>query len=213
MRKNYFSEKLRNSYFSRLSVSLSLFLFIVMTEKEELRKKMLALRAKLSLSEMKELSEKICKTLEQLVAKENPQVVHVFIPFKNEPDILPFLDFLLEKEKQVIAPKTLRNRQLEHYHYSGFNDLEQGLFKTLYPANGLKYEGKIDMILVPGLAFDRYGYRLGYGGGYYDTFLDTYPNAVKVGIVYPFQLVKKVPVETHDAKMNLIVTGSETVNL
>ncbi|MBT31025.1 MAG: 5-formyltetrahydrofolate cyclo-ligase [Thalassobius sp.] len=184
-----------------------------MTEKEELRKKMLAQRAKLSLSEIKEFSENICSALEQLVSKEKPQVVHVFIPFKNEPDILPFLDFLLEKEIQVIAPKTLRNRQLEHYHYSGFSDLEQGLFKTLHPAKGLKYEGNIDIILVPGLAFDKAGFRLGYGGGYYDTFLDAFPKSIKVGIAYPFQLVENVPVEAHDAKMNMIITGSETVNL
>jgi 5,10-methenyltetrahydrofolate synthetase len=75
--------------------------------------------------------------------------------------------------------------------------------------NPIFYRGKPreDFVVVPGLAFDRNRYRLGYGGGYYDNFLMTQPKAQKVGIFYPFQEVVQVPKEAHDVQLDEMVVG------
>ena len=61
------------------------------------------------------------------------------------------------------------------------------------------------MIITPGLAFDASNYRLGYGGGYYDSFMVNHPDAWKIGICYPFQKVPKVPIEEHDLQLDKIL--------
>ena len=84
--------------------------------------------------------------------------------------------------------------------------LEMGIMQTLHPKEPLIYEGKYDLVIVPGLAFDKANYRLGYGGGYYDNFLIDHPEAHKVGIFYPFQMIDSVPKEPHDVCLDLIVS-------
>lgn len=64
----------------------------------------------------------------------------------------------------------------------------------------------VELIIVPGVAFDRDGNRMGRGRGFYDRLLKSTPNAVKIGVAYSFQLIDNVPVEPHDVKMNLIIT-------
>jgi 5-formyltetrahydrofolate cyclo-ligase len=82
------------------------------------------------------------------------------------------------------------------------DELESGVYGTSHPINGVEYFGDYDLIIVPGLAFDDRNQRLGYGGGYYDDFMKQYPHAHKLGICYPFQKVKQVPVELHDLKID-----------
>ncbi len=65
---------------------------------------------------------------------------------------------------------------------------------------GDKYIGRIDLIVVPGIVFDKTGNRIGFGRGYYDRFLENYPDSVKVSIIYDFQLIEKIEVEEHDKK-------------
>ena len=71
----------------------------------------------------------------------------------------------------------------------------------------------IDCIIVPGAAFDRKGNRLGLGGGYYDRFLKRVPNAKRIALAFDYQLIESVPAESHDTKMNIIITESETIEL
>ena len=71
---------------------------------------------------------------------------------------------------------------------------------------GKAYTGDIDLIVLPLLAVDRQGNRLGYGGGYYDKFLQKHPKAVTVAYCYDFQIVQSVPVESTDKSVQYIVT-------
>ena len=64
----------------------------------------------------------------------------------------------------------------------------------------------VEMIIVPGVAFDRAGNRMGRGRGFYDRLLKSTPNAVKLGVAYDFQLIDSVPVEPHDVRMNRVIT-------
>lgn len=147
----------------------------------------------------------VCNKLEELINQRNCKVVHAYIPMGNEIDIRPLLENLLKNGIQVVTPKTLRNRQLEHLLLTSLDDLEKGVYGTSHPKNGTIFTGEIDVIIVPGLAFDTQNFRLGYGGGYYDTFLAEHSKAFTVGVGYPFQKLTSIPKETHDACLDLVI--------
>jgi 5-formyltetrahydrofolate cyclo-ligase len=178
-----------------------------LTAKEELRLSMKAFRDGLSSSEILDSSQLICLKLQQICVKLNPKVVHTFIPFGSEVNVWPLIKELWQIGTTVVCPKTLMGRDLEHLILKNPVELETGRFGTQHPSGGEIYSGPIDLILVPGVAFDAIGGRLGYGAGYYDNFLIDYPEAFKVGICFRGQLVEKVPMENHDVFLDEIVLG------
>jgi len=110
--------------------------------------------------------------------------------------------------KKVYLPKTwLKERRLTFHRVYSFSDLVPGPFGLLEPnpKNEETDLGSLDVMFVPGLAFDVKGYRLGYGGGFYDRMLRE-TSALKVGVCYSFQLVESLPVEPHDVPVDLILT-------
>lgn len=175
--------------------------------KSVLRQRFRSLRNELSPSQKKNFDQSIGEQLYQLIKNKNAQVVHTYLPVGTEINLFPLIEKLLLENITLVCPKTLKNRQLAHLTLTSLDDLETGLYQTQYPAKGKIYQGKYDVIIVPGLAFDADNYRLGYGGGYYDTFLANHPNALKIAAAYPFQLIEKVPREAHDIKLDRIVIG------
>lgn len=165
---------------------------------------MLKKRALLHPLKKQDYDKIICNRLAETIENVKAKVVHAYIPMGNEINIAPLIQQLLDKKITVVIPKTLKNRQLQNLILNSLNDLETGIAKTQHPANSIEYQGNCDVIIVPGLAFDKQNYRLGYGGGYYDGFLATQLNALKIGIFYPFQEVEKVPTEPHDEQLSAI---------
>ena len=137
-----------------------------------------------------------------LAIEKKCNVVHCYLPFRSEINLLPCLERLINKKIEVICPKTLEGGRMEHLRLSSVDEIKYGLYDVPYPAGNDIYSGPIDLIIVPGLAFDKKGNRLGYGGGYYDRFLATYPEAHKLAVAFPFQLVDQVPVEAFDAPID-----------
>jgi 5-formyltetrahydrofolate cyclo-ligase len=174
-------------------------------QKKSLRKSIIAQRDAIDVSDKGLLDTQICSQLQQLIEQRKCKTVHAYIPMGSEIDIQPLLKWMLQKQIKVVTPKTLRNRKLQHLVLNSLDALEIGLFGTSHPSNSKEYKGTYDFIIVPGLAFDDNNYRLGYGGGYYDTFLAEHPNAFKVGVGYAFQKLKTIPKETHDACLDLVV--------
>lgn len=150
-------------------------------------------------------SENISEKLITYINLIQPKTVHTFIPMKREINIVPVIEYLLQNKITVIAPKTLKNRMLENRILTSMDELEKGVFGTQHPKNVETIKGEYDLIIVPGVAFDKQNNRLGYGGGYYDTFLKTQLNAVKIGVGYPFQLVNEISIEKHDVPLNKII--------
>lgn len=177
----------------------------IVEEKKALRNEMNNQRTTLDVHFKSAYDIWICKELETIIAERNCQVVHAYLPMGNEIYIKPLLAQLLANGTTVVVPKTLKKRQLEHLVLTDLENLEDGVYGTSHPKNGIVFTGDIDLIIVPGLAFDDQNYRLGYGGGYYDTFLAEYPNAFTVGVCYPFQKIKRVPKETHDACLDAVL--------
>jgi 5-formyltetrahydrofolate cyclo-ligase len=122
--------------------------------------------------------------------------------------VLPLLQKALDAGLTVVVPKALKKRQMQNLVLHDLKNMEPGIFNTYHPKNSEEYPGEYDLIIVAGLAFDKKGYRVGYGGGYYDTFLAGQPEALKVGVCFPFQMMEEVPLEPHDIKLDGICMPS-----
>lgn len=176
-----------------------------MESKHQLRKTLLLQRNAISSNQKQVWDKSLVEQLIVLIKKQNAKTVHTFIPMANEVGILPFINWMLTEGMKVVCPKSLPKRNLENRVLTSLHQLENGMYGTQHPASPQVYSGSYDLIIVPGLAFDRQGYRMGYGAGYYDTFLAQHQQAHAVGVGYPFQLFDAVPTEPHDVLLNEIL--------
>ncbi len=175
-------------------------------QKKHFRKTMLQQRDKMSRKERNAHSEKICHQLWEIILEKEVQVVHSYLTMGSEVNVLPLLQKALDAGLTVVVPKTLKKRQMQNLVLTDLKNMEPGVFGTYHPKNAEEYTGNYDLIIVAGLAFGEEGYRVGYGGGYYDTFLAKQDTAFTVGVCYPFQVVARVPVEAHDIRLTKIVS-------
>lgn len=154
--------------------------------------------------EINKKSLNIIKTLQSHVLYQNSQKTLFYYPIKNEVDLLP----LLQKNdgKTKLLPK-IRNNCLSIHKISNEKDLVDGVYNTKEPHElcEMVEEQEIDLILVPGIVFDKKGNRLGYGKGYYDRLLKTL-SCPKIGLAFEQQISDYIPTEPHDQKMDLIIT-------
>lgn len=134
------------------------------------------------------------------------RIVLLYSALPDEVPTLPLLNRLTTEGKTVLLPRVVSDTDMELRRYTGPNDLEPGAFGIMEPTGELFTDyDLIDVAVVPGMAFDREGHRLGRGKGYYDRFLAQLPHIYKIGICFPFQLVDKVPADAHDMLMDEVV--------
>jgi len=137
----------------------------------------------------------------------HPSVVLAYWPLADEVDLRPLLDRLVESGTTVLLPRVTRETTMELRRYTSRADLCEGAFHIMEPTGELftAYD-QIGLALVPGVAFDSAGRRLGRGRGYYDRLLPRLTVARKVGVCFPFQRVAEVPAEAHDVLMDTVVS-------
>lgn len=177
----------------------------IVQQKKWLRAEMQLARDQMSRSERNKHAERICQLIWEIIQKRDAKIVHTYLNMGSEINVLPFIQRLLDAGITVVAPKTQKNRELENRVVRNLTDMEAGVFGTYHPSERAVYAGPFDLIICPGLAFDPHGGRLGYGGGYYDTFLAEHSSSWKVGICYPNQLLDLIPREAHDILMNQVI--------
>lgn len=190
-----------HSFFSKSFKNL----LVIKAWKKHLRQIMLEQRNKMPRKERNAISEKICQQLWSIITGKKIQVIHSYLTMGSEVNILPLLQKALDKNITVVVPKTLKKRQMRNLVLTDLKNMETGIFNTYHPKNAEEYMGNYDLIITAGLAFDKRGFRVGYGGGYYDTFLANQDKAMKVGVCYPFQIVRSVPIEEHDIQLNRVI--------
>ena len=135
-----------------------------------------------------------------------PETIMAFWSLPDEVDIRPLVEQLVEQGHTVVLPKVLDGERMELRRFSSKEDLAEGPYHLLEPV-GEQFTAydTIDVVLVPGMAFDAAGHRLGRGKGYYDRFLPLVPQARKMGVCWPFQRVPEVPVDAHDFTVDMVV--------
>mgnify|MGYP003514585361 CR=1 FL=1 len=179
-------------------------------EKQQIRELLIQKRRMMSADERKELSEAILSQLEHMTIFQEAKTVLLYYPKNNEVDVLPLFK-RHKREKTLLLPVTHR-REMTAHPFEGNDKMHRGKFGIPEPTTPV-YEGAIDLIIVPAVAFDKRGYRLGRGGGYYDRFIKKQPHATLIGVGYDFQLLEEVPVLKHDQKMHRIILPSQTIQV
>lgn len=174
-----------------------------MERKKELRKLISLKKAEYSDALLKELSAKILINLENLAEFQVAKTVLLYHSLKDEVYTHDFIEKWAVK-KRIILPVVVGD-VLELRLYTSQNDLCIGAYGIAEPTGQLftDYDA-IDLAVVPGVAFNRMGNRLGRGKGYYDKLLPSI-SATKVGICFPFQLIEEIPTEKFDICMNTVI--------
>lgn len=159
---------------------------------------------------MLDLSEKILNRLEETELFRRASCIALYHAIPGEVQTAGFIEKWFDK-KQLLLPLVVGD-DLRLLPYKGSNSLTPGSFGILEPTDTetAVAESDVDLIIVPGVAFDRQLNRMGRGKGYYDRLLSTL-QAHKIGICFNFQLQESVPVEPFDKKMDIVITENEVI--
>lgn len=178
--------------------------------KSELRQEIKAKR-KLFYENNKELKDRYDDELiEELINDEQykkAKNIFCYIGMNEEINTKRFIERALKDEKNISVPKVIKKHEMKAINISSLNDLvEVPPFGILEPRDCENVMKDIDLIIVPGLAFDNNGGRLGYGGGFYDAFLEKNSKAQTIALCYYFQLLEYIPMEEHDIRVKKIIS-------
>lgn len=170
-------------------------------DKKELRKKYTKVRAEV---EDKDLKDKLIrKNLRELDLYKKARSVFVFISYRSEVDTKGIIDDILADGKKLLVP-LVKGSEMIAVEVKGIDDLEPNKMGILEPKDGEEVT-EVDLTLTPGLAFDKDGYRLGYGGGYYDKFFSKV-DTIRMGIGYYDQFVESLVHEDYDKPLEYLLT-------
>jgi len=177
--------------------------------KQELRR---AMRAKKQEVGAEGLMSPAGIDLSPLTTRQSPLIAHdTLLLYSALPDEVPtqqLLDLLVHMGKTVLLPRVVSDTDMELCCYTGHKDLQPGAFGILEPTGELFTDyAAIDVAVIPGMAFDHEGHRLGRGKGYYDRFLPRLPRVYKIGLCFAFQLVDHIPADPHDVVMDEVVVA------
>ncbi|MBQ7192592.1 MAG: 5-formyltetrahydrofolate cyclo-ligase [Paludibacteraceae bacterium] len=181
----------------------------VAKEKAEIRGLDSQRRRVMTPEEVLEGSHKIVEQIERMHCFKEAKTVLVYYPMHNEVDLRSLVKKYAD-EKQFLLPATLTSHLIEVREYIKGEPLKKGRFGIPEPQTPA-FKGAIDLVLVPGVAFDKDLHRLGRGGGYYDRFLKRVKIKMKIGVCYDFQLHDRLPHAVFDQLMNRVVTPSQTI--
>ena len=174
--------------------------------KADLRLQIQQIKRQFTPQQLEELSLLVISSLRPLLAEA--QTIMAYYSLPDEVNTHALIDELVAEGKTVLLPKVTGADTMELRRYTGRADLQEGAYHILEPVGEPFTDlSAIDLILVPGLAFDAAGHRLGRGRGYYDRFLHSKnrPYCVKIGVCFDFQKVDEVPVDAHDIAMDKVV--------
>lgn len=184
--------------------------------KEELRRRMRAVRKGLPREARAERARKITELLLALPEASAPKLVAAFVAIRGEVNLAPALRVLRERGATIAMPRVDPDEAaiVLHAHHDG-DVLEESGFGVPEPLPSAPRveHAQVDLVLVPGLAFDPRGFRVGYGKGYYDQLLPTLPNAFRLAVGYDFQLVAEAPNLPHDVPVHAIVTDARVLRV
>lgn len=187
----------------------------IVEQKKSIRKLIKEKKSQLTSEYILASSKKITNILINLDAFKNARTVMCYLSFGNEVDTKEIIDKCLESDKTILVPVIKRNADGTSYMEASKlqnpnEDLYPGIMGILEPKGTsirIMDPTLIDLIIVPGLAFDESGNRLGYGAGYYDYFLERLRvDCKKIALTFSYQMIDKIPTQKHDKQIRAIIT-------
>ncbi|MBQ9714021.1 MAG: 5-formyltetrahydrofolate cyclo-ligase [Clostridia bacterium] len=181
----------------------------VAEEKKRLRGYMRARRGENENRDVKErlLTENVFQLLDERFKEEEKKTAFVYLSYSSEAPTDGLIEEFLNRGWKVYCPQ-VKGKEMKAVAYG--EDFELSSLGIREPI-GEAYDGMIAVAIVPMLAVDKQGRRLGYGGGFYDRYFEKHPDVLRIAYGFDFQIVKKVPSEDFDATMDAIVTDKQIV--
>ncbi len=192
---------------------------MIVVRKKEIRREILSKRDNLSLDERITLSRRICDRLFNLKEFEQAKVVQFFLNTKSEVITEEAVRRTLNSGKVVAVPVV--DKRKHRIFLSKLDDHDKELFLTDHGITEPRPEfhrevqlKDIELMVMPGVAFDLNGHRLGYGAGYYDRLLEDEENRpLLVALAFELQIVENIPTDKHDVRMDKIVTEDRIIDV
>lgn len=180
--------------------------------KPELRKYVRSLKKGYTQEQLMAMSEDISASLlaEQHVREAN--CILAYFPLPDEVSVITVIEALVSQGKTVLLPEVVSDTEMVLREYHSRSDLKEGAFGIMEPTGKLFDDyNRIETVLVPGMAFDEKGNRLGRGKGYYDRFFADVEARVGrlpylIGVAFPFQKFGEIPHSEHDKMMDKVLT-------
>ncbi len=183
--------------------------------KAQQRRTALEIRSALSPQVRESASRAACARLIGLPEAQRAACVFCFVSFRTELDTRSFLEWVLTSKKRLCVPLITAPRLMDAVAVQDLAaDIAPGHWGIPEPRHGSQVVAPedVDLVVLPGAAFDADGGRVGYGGGYYDTFIERLRPAVPlVALAFEAQVVDRVACERHDVPVHVIVTESRTI--
>lgn len=184
----------------------------MMNSKKEFRKEMLRLRDGKSPESLSILNKRIFDKVINNAYYQKATNIFIFVSYKSEVNTHDIIKHALSQGKRVCVPKVISKEEgMKAIYITSFDELSPkapfGILEPEIHHNNIANEKDIDLVFVPGLAFDNNGGRMGYGGGFYDRFLPLIKrNCRKIGLCYSFQVVESVIMEQNDESVSCTIT-------
>lgn len=172
--------------------------------KAELRRYVRAQKKEQGTDRLAAMSREICERVLASAWWQEASTLLLYYPLSDEVDVRPLIRDAFGQGRRVLLP-VCKGDELELRLYEGETSLAEGSFGIMEPQGSLFLPGsygEIELAVIPGMAFDRAGHRLGRGKGYYDRLLPQLTNARLQGICFPFQFFDAIPSEAHDVAMH-----------
>lgn len=175
--------------------------------KQNLRQEMRQRKKTYGSEQLRRMSQPIIEALLAHPRLMSAHTILLYASLADEVNTHELINTLLQQGKTLLLPVVVDDHTMKICRYTHDTNVGHGSFGIMEPqADAFTDYDQIDLILVPGMAFDRHGHRLGRGKGYYDRFLSQAKDCYKIGVCFPFQLVDEVPTDEHDVRMDEIIT-------
>ncbi len=180
--------------------------------KKDIRKEVKQHRREATPEQIRMNSNAICEKFIQLPEYKEASVVFAYMDCKNEVETKKVIEQCWKDKKTVAVPKVF-GEIMKYYVITSYDDLEEGYFGIPEP----KYEKLQEIVcedglmILPGVAFDIHRHRVGYGGGFYDRYLEAHPNMKKIAFAFEFQMFDEVPFEEFDRQPEKIITEKRII--
>lgn len=174
-------------------------------DKKTLRAKIREQKRAMSGEEIRERSEKLGQLFADSQLYREATTIYGYLPYNQEVRTVPMLERALKDGKRVAVPKVYGD-EMKFIYMTDLTQVEKGYAGIPEPVeDGPVAEDQTALVLMPGLAFDKEGHRIGYGGGFYDKFLAAEPNHPTLALCYEFQMVKELPTEEFDIPVDCVL--------
>lgn len=176
-----------------------------MMDKKTLRAKIREQKRAMSEADICARSEKLGQLFADSMLYQQAETIYGYLPYNQEVRTVPMLEQALKDGKKVAVPKVYGD-EMKFIYLTDLTQVEKGYAGIPEPVvDGPVAEDKTALVLMPGLAFDKEGHRMGYGGGFYDKFLAAEPEHPTLALCYAFQMVQELPTEEFDIPVDCVL--------